>query len=57
MVASETQQKAIALGELLVAELGRRHQADMLSRWMAHYIAEQLTLSHALVRGQLALAA
>lgn len=42
MASSETQQKLIALGEQLVASLGAAHQLDMLSRWMAHYVAEQI---------------
>lgn len=42
MASSETQQKLIALGEHLVASLGAAHKLDMLSRWMAHYIAEQI---------------
>jgi hypothetical protein len=45
MDASETPQKAIALGELLVKELGPPRQTGMLSRWMAYYIGEQLTLA------------
>ena len=42
MASFETQQKLIALGEQLVASLGAAHQLDMLSRWMAHYVAEQI---------------
>lgn len=42
MASSETQQKLIALGEQLVASLGAAHQLDMLSRWMAHYVADQI---------------
>lgn len=42
MASSETQQKLIALGEQLVASLGPAHQLDMLSRWMVHYVAEQI---------------
>lgn len=42
MAFSETQQKLIALGEQLVASLGAAHQLDLLSRWMAHYVAEQI---------------
>lgn len=42
MAPSVTQQKLIALGEQLVASLGDAHQTDTLSRWMAHYVAEQI---------------
>lgn len=43
MERSTTQQQAIELGKRLVALLGNEHTADALSRWMAHYIAEQMT--------------
>jgi len=43
MERSATQQQAIELGKRLVALLGDEHTADALSRWMAHYIAEQMT--------------
>jgi hypothetical protein len=42
MESSETKKKAINLGKQLVKELGREPDVDMLSRWMAHYIAQQL---------------
>lgn len=38
-----TRQKTISLGKQLVDSLGDEHSADVMSRWMAHYIAEQLT--------------
>lgn len=40
---SEIQQKVIVLGKALVHELGLEPEVDTLSRWLAHYIAEQLT--------------
>jgi hypothetical protein len=42
-----TQQKAITLGEILVRELDEHPQADSLSRWMAHYIGEQMAIAAA----------
>ena len=39
---SETQQRIINLGKKIVKELGLDPGVDTLSRWMAHYIAEQL---------------
>lgn len=43
MDASMTQQKAITLGEIIVRELDAH--PDTLSRWMAHYIGEQMALA------------
>lgn len=43
MERSATQRQAIELGKRLVALLGNEHTADALSRWMAHYVAEQMT--------------
>lgn len=43
MVSSETQQQVISLGKQLVKELGLEPGIDTLSRWMSHYIAEQIT--------------
>jgi len=40
-----TQPNIISLGNQLVALLGKDHNADQLSRWMAHYVAEQITLA------------
>lgn len=37
--------KAISLGEQLVALLGENHDVDLLSRWMAHYVAEQMIVA------------
>jgi hypothetical protein len=45
MDASLTQPKAITLGEILVRELDEHPQADNLSRWMAHYIGEQMAIT------------
>jgi hypothetical protein len=42
---SKTQEKIISLGKLLIAELEQQPGADFLSRWMAHYLAEQITLA------------
>lgn len=37
------QAKVISLGKALVEELGLEPGVDTLSRWLAHYVAEQLT--------------
>ena len=43
---SETHGKAWILGEALVRELSdESRELDTLSRWMAHYVAEQMTLA------------
>ena len=42
---SETRKKVIELGSQLVAQLNDHEQADTLSRWVAHYIAEQIALT------------
>jgi hypothetical protein len=42
MESSETKIRAIALGKQLVEELRRGPDVDTLSRWMAHYIAQQI---------------
>jgi hypothetical protein len=42
MEGSEMQEKVISLGKALVEELGLEPGVDTLSRWLAHYIAEQL---------------
>ena len=44
MESSETQKRVIALGKTLVAELGLDPGVDTLGRWMAHYVAEQMSL-------------
>lgn len=44
MESSEIKKKAIKLGKLLSDELSRESEADMLCRWMAHYIAEQMVV-------------
>lgn len=41
----KTQQKLIELGEQLAASLEPAHETDMLCRWMAYYIAEQLEIA------------
>lgn len=43
MVNSEIQERIINLGKALVEELGRR--VGTPTRWMAHYIAEQMTIA------------
>ena len=40
MESSETYSKVIELGKQLVELLGKGRDADLLSRWMSHYIAE-----------------
>jgi hypothetical protein len=42
MESSEMQEKVISLGKALVEELGLELGDDTLSRWLAHYVAEQL---------------
>jgi hypothetical protein len=42
MESLETQRRIINLGKALVEELGLNPGVDTLSRWMAHYIAEQI---------------
>lgn len=44
MESSETRERIFNLGKALVDELGLDPSSDTLSRWMAHYVAEQLTL-------------
>lgn len=45
MVSSEIQARAISLGKVLVQELGLEPSVDTLSRWMAHYITEQIAIA------------
>jgi hypothetical protein len=45
MESSETQNRAIKLGKILVKALDSQPGADLLSRWMAHYIAEKLVIA------------
>jgi len=40
---SETQKRVINLGKILVEELGK--DTDTLTRWMAHYISEQINVA------------
>lgn len=42
---SETRERIITLGKALVEELGLEPGVDTLSRWMAHYVAEQITIA------------
>jgi hypothetical protein len=42
MDSSETRQKVISLGRQLVAQLSVHDHTDTLSRWVAHYVAEQI---------------
>lgn len=42
---SEIQKRTIKLGENLVKALGLDTSVDTLSRWMAHYIAEQMSIA------------
>ena len=45
MEISEIQKRTIKLGKNLVKELGLDRSVDTLSRWMAHYIAEQMSIA------------
>ncbi|NJL57834.1 hypothetical protein HC928_23905 [bacterium] len=47
MVSSEIQARAISLGKALVQELSLEPGVDTLSRWMAHYITEQIAIAEA----------
>ena len=42
---SEIQERIFNLGKALVEELGLEPGVDTLARWMAHYIAEKITLA------------
>lgn len=42
---SEIKERVINLGKLLVQELGLEPGVDTLSRWMAHYISEQMAVT------------
>lgn len=43
MAGFETRKKTTELGEALVAELSQGSRSTPLSRWVAHYIADQMT--------------
>jgi hypothetical protein len=43
MESSEMKKQVISLGKTLVRELGLEPGVDTLSKWMAHYVAEQIT--------------
>jgi hypothetical protein len=45
MESSEQQTKIINLGKQLVQDLDLDNRVDTLSRWMAHYVAEKITLT------------
>ena len=45
MERSEMKDRIINLGKALVQELGLEPGVDTLSRWMAHYVAEQIAIS------------
>ena len=45
MASSATRQQIINLGKRLTESLGNTHDVDAFSRWMAHYIAEQISLA------------
>lgn len=46
------QRQIINLGKLLVKELGIENSVDTLSRWVAHYVAEKITLIESLPAGK-----
>ena len=46
------QDHIINLGNLLVKQLGLEDEVDTLSRWMAHYLAEKITLAEKLPQGE-----
>jgi len=45
MESSEIRKRIINLGKVLVEELGLDPRVDTFARWMAHYIAEQMTIA------------
>jgi hypothetical protein len=45
MESSEMQKKAISLGDQLVEQLSTSERADTFSRWVAHYVAEQMVMA------------
>jgi len=45
MASSEIRKRIINLGKALVEELGLDPGVDTFARWMAHYIAEQMTIA------------
>jgi hypothetical protein len=45
MESSEMKKQVISLGKALVQELGLESGVDTLSKWMAHYVAEQITMA------------
>ena len=49
-------EEILNLGKLLVGELGLEYSVDTLSRWMAHYIAEQMRIIESTENGDKKLA-
>lgn len=49
---SEQSEKIIALGKLLVNDLGLEPGVDTLARWMAHYLAEKISQVESLPDGK-----
>lgn len=45
MASSETKQRAISLGELLLANFEKADHDDILTRWMACYLGEQMAVA------------
>ncbi len=52
MAQSKVSEQIITLGKLIVKELKLEPGVDTLSRWMAHYIAEQISLAEGLAQGK-----
>lgn len=46
------QNRIINLGKLLINELGLENGVDTLSRWMAHYVADKISLVEQLPEGE-----
>lgn len=51
MEQSEQQKAVLELGKLLVKELDLEKSVDTLSRWMAHYVAENINYAESLADG------
>ena len=48
----EQQTQIINLGKIIVQQLSIDNSTDTLSRWMAHYIAEKITLAETMLVGE-----
>ncbi len=48
----EQQKQILNLGKVLVNELQLEPGTDTLSKWMAHYVAEKITLAEKMPQGQ-----